>query len=75
MAKLSAATEDALDVIAHVAMAHDMAKNIPGMEGFADFYEKSLPVHSKAILSRFRALRRKAHQDLARLIEKDGVDG
>jgi len=69
--KLSVAAEQALSVIAHVAMAQDMAKNVSGMEKFGDFYLKNIDAKDQAIYARFNDLCRQAYKDLARLVEED----
>ena len=69
--KLSAAAEQALSVIAHIAMAKDMAKNVPGMEKFGDFFLKNIDAKDRAVYARFNDLCRQAYKDLARLMEED----
>lgn len=71
MAKLSAATEQALSVIAHVMMANQLAKNVKGMSGFSDFYRKQMPVKDREILTHFEKLSKCAYRDLANMIQQD----
>lgn len=71
MAKLSKATEHALNVIAHVVMASDMSKNVKGMEGFRDHYMKQLPAADRAIFRRFETTLKEAYADAARLLQED----
>ena len=74
MAKLSKATEHALNVIAHVVMASDMSKNVKGMEGFRDHYMKQMPAADRAIFRRFDNVLKKAYADTARLLQ-EGLEG
>jgi catalase len=69
--KLSAAAEQALSVIAHIAMAKDMAKNVRGMEKFGDFYLKNIDAKDRAVYARFNDLCRQAYKDLARMMADD----
>lgn len=71
MAKFSAATDHALDVIAHVAMAGNLSGKVEGMERFQEHYLKQLSAGDKAIYQRFKALHQKARGDLARLMEQE----
>lgn len=71
MAKFSAATDHALSVIAHFAMAADLSKNVKGMKGFADFWKGQLPAGDKAVLRRFKSLCRIAHIDLVKAMEQE----
>ncbi len=71
MAKISAATDHALSVIAHLAMASDLSKNVKGMEGFRDFYQKQLPAQDKAILRRFGSLCEIANSAFIKAFEQD----
>ena len=58
-------------MIAHVAMAKDMSKNVPGMEKFGDFYLANIDTKDRAVFARFNDLCRQAYKDLARLMEED----
>ena len=69
--KLSASAEHALSVIAHLAMAKDLAKNVPGMEKFGEFYLKNIDVKDRAVYARFNDLCRQAYKDLAKLMAED----
>lgn len=69
--KLSVAAERALSVIAHIAMARDMAKNVPGMDKFGDSYLKNIDMKDRAIYARFNDLCRQAYKDLATAIAED----
>lgn len=71
MAKLSKATEHALNVIAHVVMASDMSKKVKGMEGYRDHYMKQMPAADRAIFRRFETVLKKAYADTARLLQDD----
>lgn len=71
MAKLSAATENALSVIAHIMMAHQLAKDVEGMSGFSDFYRKQMPAKDREILKHFERLSKQAYRDLANALKKD----
>lgn len=76
MAKLSAAIEHALSVIAHVVMAADMSRKVKGMEGFRDYYMKQIPAADRAIFRRFETKMEQAYADLARLLkEEEGGSG
>lgn len=76
MAKISASTEHALSVIAHLAMAKDMSKNIEGMKGFYTFYQDQLSAGDKKIVERFGELCHQAYADLAKLMANEiGRDG
>lgn len=65
MARFNASAEKALRVIAHLTAARAMAKDLPDMDGFAEFYLERLPAEEKAIVKRFEALCQKAFRDLA----------
>ena len=71
MAKFSAATDHALSVIAHLAMARNLSKSVKGMEGFYDFYASRLAAKDKEVLKRFDSLCRVAYIDLASMFERD----
>lgn len=73
--KLSAPAERALSVIAHIAMARDMAKNVPGMERFGEFYLKNIDAKDRAVYARFNDLCRQACRDLAKALEDDQKAG
>ena len=73
--KLSASAEQALSVIAHIAMAKDMAKNVKGMDRFGDFYLKHLDAKDRAVYARFNDLCRQAYKDLARVMEEETKAG
>lgn len=68
---LSAATEEALSLIAHALMADGIAKNVEGMADFGKFYRARLTHREQKIMSRFEAMCRKAHQDVATMLEQD----
>lgn len=69
--KLSAGAERALSVIAHVAMARNMEKEIPGLKAFGEYYLKQISPADRAVYARFNDLCRQAHRDLAKLLEQD----
>ena len=69
--RISDSAEAALSVIAHVAMAREMARNVEGMSGFYEFYVKRMPAKDLAVLAFFDDLRRSAWQDLCKLIKED----
>lgn len=71
MPKFSAATDHALDVIAHVAMAGNLAAKVEGMQGFHEHYFKQLSAGDKAIYQRFKRLYEKARGDIAGLMEQE----
>lgn len=71
MAKISAATDRALDVIAHVAMAGDLSQKVDGMEKFLEHYLKQLSTGDKAIYQRFKTLYQKARHDFSDLLEQE----
>jgi len=68
---LSAATEEALSVVAHQLMADSIAKNVEGMADFGKFYRARRTHREQKIMSRFEVICRKANQDLAAMLEKD----
>jgi hypothetical protein len=71
MAKLSAATEHAISVIAHVAMARGMSQNVEGMEGFYEFWLKSQTPKDREIIDHFHKLSTNARKDFAVMLSKD----
>lgn len=68
---LSAATEEALSIVAHAQMADSIAKNVEGMADFGRFYRVRRTHREQKIMSRFEAMCRKAKQDLATMLEQD----
>ena len=71
MAKLSAATEHALSVIAHVVMADDLARNVKGMDGFRAHYMKQMSAADRAIFRRFKTVMKQAYADAVGLLQKE----
>ena len=71
MAKLSKATEEALDVIAHVCMAQELDKNVKGMAGFSAFYRKQMTAKQRQIMNHLQRLSKLAYRNLAEAFERE----
>lgn len=71
MAKFSAATEHALSVVAHVAMARGMSQNVEGFEGFYEFWLKEQTPKDREIIDHFHKLSTKARRDFTAMLSKD----
>ncbi len=69
--KLSAGAERALSVIAHIAMARNIAKEVEGYQGFDEYYLKKIAAADRAIYARFNDLCRQAYKDLSKMMEQD----
>lgn len=69
--KLSAGEERALSVIAHIAMARNISKEVEGCQGFDEHYLKTLPAADLAIYDRFNDLCRLAYKDMAKMMKQD----
>ncbi|MDR3405147.1 MAG: hypothetical protein P4L99_21815 [Chthoniobacter sp.] len=61
-------TEEILSVIAHYEMAAGIEASVPGMEGFAAFYQRKLNPSERALLARYQKMKQTAHDDLAAMI-------
>ena len=71
MARFSAATDEAIQVIAHHSIAQRMSKDINGMDGFYEFYEKSMTPKDKEVMRRFEEHCREACIDLSESIQQE----
>ncbi|BCB26464.1 hypothetical protein SKTS_13500 [Sulfurimicrobium lacus] len=71
MAKLSAGAESALSVIAHMAMANQLGKNVPGMADFPEFYKKQMSRQDRDVIDQFDRLCKQAYRDLAKMLKQD----
>lgn len=75
MAKLSAATRHALNIIAHAAMARDLDKNVfqkqHGVKGFYESWLKQNTAADRAIIADFEKLCRDANKEMVRLLAQD----
>ena len=69
--RMSKATEEALSVIAHVAMADGMARDLKGMTDFGKFYRKNMSAKHRSILSGFEKLSKQAYVDLAKALKEE----
>lgn len=83
MAKVPAAAQRALSIVAHASMAMQLDKDVFAKQnagGFYEFWKKSLAAAELAILDEFGRLQRKVYADMAKMLEKDvdrrkAVDG
>ena len=74
MAKISAATRHALSVIAHMAMAQDMDKNVfqkQGVSGFYDNWLKTQTTQDRAIIAELQKIGRQARADFASMMKSE----
>lgn len=73
MAKVSAAAQRALSIVAHASMARQLDKDVfakQGHSGFYEFWKKQLTAADRAILDEFGRLQRQAYADMAKMLEK-----
>lgn len=71
MAKLSAAVEHALSVIAHASMAKEIASNVDGMGGFYEFWLKEETPKDREIIESYLKLSKQANKDFSAMLAKD----
>ncbi|MDT3668992.1 MAG: hypothetical protein ROZ37_01515 [Aromatoleum sp.] len=74
MAKVSAAAQRALSIVAHASMARQLDKEVfakSGAAGFFEYWKKQLTAADRAILDEFGRLQRQAYADMAKILEKD----
>lgn len=71
MAKLSAATRNALSILAHAEMARGIEKNVEGAKGFYDFWLKQQRVSDRAILKEFEKIAREAYVEMLRMMQEE----
>lgn len=71
MAKFSAATEHALSIVAHAAMARGMSQNVKGFEGFYEFWLKEQSPKDREIVDAYLKLSDKARKDFSAMLAKD----
>lgn len=77
MAKVTAAAQRALSIVAHASMAMQFdkevfAKQTVGGCSFYEFWKKQLTAADLAILDEFGRLQRKAYADMAKMLKEDG---
>lgn len=75
MAKVTAAAQHALSIVAHASMAMQIDKEVFAKQnagGFYDFWKKQLAAADRAILDEFGRLQRKAYADMAEMLKDDG---
>jgi hypothetical protein len=75
MAKVNAAAQRALSIVAHASMAMQLDKDVfakLGDRGFYDFWKKSLTASERAVLDEFGRLQRQAYADMAKMLKEDG---
>lgn len=73
MAKLSAATRNALSVVAHSIIALNLEQKVMqknSASGFYEFWLKNQSAADKAIIEEFSKMSREAYRELARLLEE-----
>jgi len=71
MAKLSGATEYALNIVAHALMARGMAKNVKGMDDFYDYWLSLQVAKDREIVEAYIKLATQATKDFSAMLDKD----
>jgi hypothetical protein len=70
--KPTVATQELIDVLAHILIMSDLDKNCPGCKGMLDAYlNKTLTQRQRAIFEAFQAHTKKVRKRLAELMEQD----
>ena len=74
MAKISAATRHALDIVAHNLIVHGIEQKVMKAHGAAGFYDhwlKQQTAGDRAIIREFEKMSREAYAEMARLMQEE----
>ena len=74
MAKLSAPTRHALDIVAHNLIVHGIEQKVMkahGAPGFYDYWLKQQTAGDRAIIREFEKMSREAYAEMARLMKEE----
>jgi hypothetical protein len=70
----TAATQEVMDLIAHISIASEIDRNVEGMKGSLDHYLKSLTPRQRVMWRHFQNTAKRVREDVLKLMEADGWD-
>jgi hypothetical protein len=68
----TAATQEVIDLIAHISIVSEINRNVEGMKGSLDHYLKSLTPRQRAIWEHVQNTTQRVRKDILALMEADG---
>ena len=74
-ATIAKSTQNAVTLLAYACVVAQVAKDVPGMKGFEEYWLREQTPHSRALVSLFRKEIKAAYPGLASEFEKHEKDG